>query len=310
MFDEPIDSMFNEKLSNRQRGKSTRPSSSNSDAMASSVSLTPPTTSDGTNFKGKFESVNRSFGSVSSDKRSTTIAAIGTATAAAKKWGWNVLNKADQRRQPGDSGPKPGTPEHPIGRGRPLPPPGTPLPPPERNSFMSNSISMPRRKPVPPLPGQSSEERKEDKRPVPPPPLPKRKSVPLRDADNVGFSDEILVVEAPPDSEPNSPAVAIAPPLPPKIPVTLPADLSASTSKPEDAQIDSQEKTSDDNVDEDDDTPWDSGFEQISGSSEDIDTSSVASKTNTKPVSSGMADAEPVDKPDNSRTQSQEDLLL
>jgi hypothetical protein len=132
----------------------------------------------------------------------------------------------------------------------------------------------------------------------------------LRDVDNVGFSDEILVVEAPPDSEPNSPAVAIAPPLPPKIPVTLPADVSVSSSKPEDAQVDSQEKTSDNNVVEDDDIPWESGFEQISGSFEDIDTSSIASKTKTKPASSTTPDTETFDKPDNSRTQSQEDLLL
>lgn len=311
-FDEPTDTIFNETLSSRERGKSTRPSSSNSDAMSSTFSLAPSATaSDGTNFKGKFESINRSFSSVSSDKRSTTIAAIGTATAAAKKWGWNVLNKADQRRQPGDASPKRGTPEHPIGRGRPLPPPGTPLPPPERNGFMSNSISMPRRKPVPPLLGQSSEEKKEDKRPVPPPPLPKRKSVPLRDTNNVDFTDEILVVEAPLESEPNSPEVAIAPPLLPKISMTLPADLSASSSKLEEIdQAESLEKTSDNNVDEDDDAPWDSGFEQISGSSEDIDTSSMASKTKTKPVSSVIADAETIDKPDNSRAQSQEDLLL
>jgi hypothetical protein len=311
-FDEPTDSIFNETLSSRERKKSTRPSSSNSDAMSSTFSLAPSATaSDGTNFKGKFESINRSFSSVSSDKRSTTIAAIGTATAAAKKWGWNVLNKADQRRQPGDAGPKPGTPEHPIGRGRPLPPPGTPLPPPERNGFMSNSISMPRRKPVPPLPGQSSEEKKEDKRPVPPPPLPKRKSVPLKDTNNVDFTDEILVVQAPLESEPNSPEVAIAPPLLPRISMTLPADLSVSSSKLEEtAHADSQDMTCDNNVDEDDDAPWDSGFEQISGSSEDIDTSSIASKTKTKPGPTTLADAETIDKPDNSRTQSQEDLLL
>lgn len=295
-FDEPTDSIFNETLSTHERGKSTRPSSSNSEAMSSTVSLAPSTTaSDGSNFKGIFES-NRSFSSASSDKRSTTIAAIGTATAAAKKWGWNVLNKADQRRQPGDTGPKPGTPEHPIGRGRPLPPPGIPLPPPERNSFMSNSISMPRRKPVPPLPGQPLEERKGDKRPVPPPPLPKRKTVPLKDTEITGFADEILVVEAPPDSEPNSPAVAITPPQLPKIPMPE-----------ETAQVDNHNETSDNNVDEDDDAPWDSGFERFSGSSEDIDTSSIASKSKTKP---SMAGTETIDKSNNSRTQSQEDLLL
>lgn len=307
-FDEPTDSIFNETLTTRDRGRSQRPSSSHSDAMASNVSLTLSTTSDGTNFKGQFETINRSSGSVSSDKRSTTIAAIGTATAAAKKWGWNVLNKADQRRQSGEAGPKPGTPEHPIGRGRPLPPPGTPLPPPERSRFMSNTVSMPRRKPVPPLPEQMSEERKEDKRAVPPPPLPKRKSVQVRDTENVGFSDEILVIEAPIDSEPNSPAVAIAPPLPPRIPVTSPADVYSSSPRLEDSQVESHEKASDRDVDEDDDTPWDSGFEQVSGSSEDIDTSSIASKANNKPIPSSLADTETIDHPESSRMQSPEDL--
>ncbi|EED13848.1 conserved hypothetical protein [Talaromyces stipitatus ATCC 10500] len=306
------DTMFNDVLLNHERGKSQRPSSSNSDAMASNVSLTSSTTaSDGNNFKGKFESNNRSFTSISSDKRSTTIAAIGTATAAAKKWGWNVLNKSDQRRQPGDASFKPGTPEHPIGRGRPLPPPGTPLPPPERNGFMSNSISMPRRKPVPPAPGQSSEEKKEDKRPVPSPPLPKRKTVPLRDTNNVIFTDEILVVEAPPDSEPNSPAVAVAPPLPPNMSTNLVSDVTLSSSKPEEtAPVDIQRKTSDNHIDEDDDTPWDSGFEQISGSSEDIDTSSTASKAKTKPASSPLVEAETTAKHNTGWTPSQEDLLL
>jgi hypothetical protein len=93
--------------------------------------------------------------------------------------------------------------------------------------------------------------------------------------------------------------------------MTLPADLSVSSSKLEEtAHADSQDKTCDNNVDEDDDAPWDSGFEQISGSSEDIDTSSIASKTQTKPGPTTLADAETIDKPDNSRTQSQKDLLL
>jgi hypothetical protein len=144
------------------------------------------------------ESVTRSL--TPSDKK---IASIGTATAAAKKWGWSVLNRAEQKRQssvPGSE--RAGTPENPIGRGRPLPPPGMPLPPPERTPSISSSISIPKRKPVPPplLPERSQE----SKRPVPNPPLPPRRisrGADLEDRAN----DEILVVAAPPESEPSTP---------------------------------------------------------------------------------------------------------
>jgi hypothetical protein len=151
------------------------------------------------------ESITRSFtSSVSSGERRSAIGSIGSATAsAAKKWGWNVLGKGDQGKAI-DAAARPGTPDHPIGRGRPLPPPGTPLPPPERFSFRSSPVSVPRRKPVPPppLPERPQEE---NIRPVPKPPLPRRKTLSSQES-NVIFTDEVLVVEAPQDSEPNSPA--------------------------------------------------------------------------------------------------------
>ncbi|CRG82898.1 hypothetical protein PISL3812_00245 [Talaromyces islandicus] len=224
-----------------------RPYSSHSEAISSTASLnsttTTTTTTEEKKRKGTFDGISRSFTqSLSSEKR-TTMAALGTATAAAaKKWGWNVLAKGDQGKQD-ESRPKPGTPEHPIGRGRPLPPPGIPLPPPERNSFKSGSV---RRKPVPPLP----EFLQEEKRPVPPPPLPKRKSAPLRET-NVIFTDEVLVVEAPAESEPNSPVVP-----PPNVEEhkhqTLDSQLQAPPPLPSD-----------------DDGHSDSGFEQITNVSPD-----------------------------------------
>jgi len=64
---------------------------------------------------------------------------------------------------------------------------------------------MPKRKPLPPsllldiLPDVAAN-------PVSKPPVPKRKSVPVRPPAQ-GAADEILVIEAPHDSEPNSPVL-------------------------------------------------------------------------------------------------------
>lgn len=113
-----------------------------------------------------------------------------------------------------------GTPDEPIGRGHPLPPPGTPLPRPDKFGIKSNPI--PRRKPVPPpLPGRS---KGDAKRPVPKPPLPKRKP-PARPEGDESSPDELLVVEAPYDSTPNSPAPDSAS----EIGIVLPIATQANT---------------------------------------------------------------------------------
>ncbi|KAI9879357.1 MAG: hypothetical protein M1830_008745 [Pleopsidium flavum] len=138
------------------------------------------------------------------DKRSS-ITSIGNATAAAKKWGWGVLSRNNEQKSTveGVAGAeRAGTPEHPIGRGRPLPPPGTPLPLPERPSSKASPINAPKRKP---LPTPKLPHRRQDtlSRPVPAPPLPARRN---RGAPTAAVDDEgLLVVEAPPDSEPTSP---------------------------------------------------------------------------------------------------------
>ncbi|KAL1963801.1 hypothetical protein VTN77DRAFT_7867 [Rasamsonia byssochlamydoides] len=212
------------------------------------------TASDETKRSRTLEGITKSFtSSVSSGEKRPGIGSIGSATAAAaKKWGWNVLGKGDQGKVIDPAG-RPGTPDHPIGRGRPLPPPGTPLPPPERFGFRSNPISIPRRKPVPPpvLPERSQEE---NMRPVPKPPLPKRKSPPSQES-KVIFTDEVLVVEAPQDSEPNSPGPGRE----------LHAVHAVKTENIPPAASDSQlhpQQTSDD-------AQSDSGFEQIPSLSED-----------------------------------------
>ncbi|KZF20490.1 hypothetical protein L228DRAFT_213575 [Xylona heveae TC161] len=135
------------------------------------------------------------------------LASIGSATAAAaKKWGWGVLGRSNERKPSFDGvdeGEKLGTPAHPIGRGRPLPPPGTPLPPPDRRSS-TNPLPIPKRKPLPPPALPQRNQSKSSDRPVPPPPLPARqlKGDGPKDTGNEG---ELLVVAAPLDSEPSSP---------------------------------------------------------------------------------------------------------
>lgn len=148
---------------------------------------------------------NTSSSNSSLEKRQA-IAAIGTATAVAKKWGLNVLGRGNQSSKEADSAERPGTTNHPIGRGRPLPPPGTPLPPPERSSLKSAPISMPKRKALPP-PLVPERARGETSRPVPKPPLPARRTTKthVSPVEEEGTREELLVVEAPQDSSPTSP---------------------------------------------------------------------------------------------------------
>jgi hypothetical protein len=143
------------------------------------------------------EAFTKSITSAPSDDKGISL---GTATAAAKKWGWNMFGKGEQGAQ--DSSRLAGTPEQPIGRGHPLPPPGTPLPRPAKFALKRNSVAVPRRKPVPATPERSESE---IKAPEPKQQLPKRK--PVANQEQTGDRlDELLVVEAPQDSTPTSPA--------------------------------------------------------------------------------------------------------
>ncbi len=86
-----------------------------------------------------------------------SLASLGSATASvARKWGWRSFNKNGERdltlsKPTPESENKEGTPAHPIGRGRPLPPPGTPLPMPEKEGIkraLTAGGAAPKRKPV------------------------------------------------------------------------------------------------------------------------------------------------------------------
>ena len=141
----------------------------------------------------------------SSEKRQS-ILALGAATAAAKKWGWGVLNRnMEQKDWQAPDPDRAGTPKHPIGRGRPLPPPGQPLPFPEGSRTKTTPATTPKRKPVPQtgLPQRRQGEAKI--RTIPPPPLPTRKRQVSAHIDHEDEGRLLVVVEAPPESEPSSP---------------------------------------------------------------------------------------------------------
>ncbi|KAI0113835.1 hypothetical protein F4776DRAFT_639146 [Hypoxylon sp. NC0597] len=146
-----------------------------------------------------------------------TLAAVSNAAATAKRWGLNAIQRQTDRN--GVNGRKLSDPpvdlNQPMGRGQPLPPPGTPLPGPGKKAV---PMAVPKRKPVAPppsLPRQSTGNlhEKVERRPVPPPPLPtrRRRVSQIHTTSNSsegGSEDNVLVVEAPlADSEPNSPAL-------------------------------------------------------------------------------------------------------
>ncbi|EPS26677.1 hypothetical protein PDE_01615 [Penicillium oxalicum 114-2] len=157
-----------------------------------------------------------------SEEKTIGNTAINNAAAAAKKWGWSVFGKGESNndetsRSSADSL------NVPIGRGHPHPPPGAPLPRPDKFALKRNSGTLPKRKPVgaqpssperlipdvkktelpPPLPRRKTSAGLS--RPVPPPPLPRRK--PVVPPDGAGTpADDLLVVQAPHDSAPDSPA--------------------------------------------------------------------------------------------------------
>lgn len=168
-----------------------------------------------------------SIASMGADNRSTvppaekkySPASLVAATAAAKKWGWSVITRNTDSAGQLEHCTNPdraGTPERPIGRGQPLPPPGQPLPFPERKS----QFSLPKRKPIPAplqqpnpqnekapvLPQRRQDETKSRNGNAPTPPLPKRRGQETESrGDRDGDREGMLVVEAPVASEPGSP---------------------------------------------------------------------------------------------------------
>ncbi|KAG9247396.1 hypothetical protein BJ878DRAFT_186138 [Calycina marina] len=192
---------------------------------SSSYPLSP--TNSTMDFKSETLSV-KSFGSVGGDPRrqnstpasskSSTaepkrisLPAVSSAAATAKKWGLNVLQRHADQKADGTTDVK-DSPSRPLvmGRGQPLPPPGTPLPLPDRKTPTA-PIPVPKRKPIPTASksqqslthGPFSSESHDPKQQIAPP-LPKRRNHESHVNENA--DDALLVVAAPTnDSEPTTP---------------------------------------------------------------------------------------------------------
>ncbi|KFY58978.1 hypothetical protein V496_05878 [Pseudogymnoascus sp. VKM F-4515 (FW-2607)] len=147
-----------------------------------------------------------SVGRESTPKRNT-LSAVASAAENARKWGLNALQRSrDQTKLSMASELGGETPDltQPMGRGKPLPPPGTPLPPPDRKTKTA-PIPVPRRRPLPPpyLARQPSEVKARSSSSSTShqaPQLPKRPS-----RNDHAVSQEGVLVVAAPDSEPVSP---------------------------------------------------------------------------------------------------------
>ncbi|KAI0130078.1 hypothetical protein BJ170DRAFT_577704 [Xylariales sp. AK1849] len=146
------------------------------------------------------------------EQKRNTLAAVSNAAATAKRWGWNAIQRHSDQGPNGRKLSDPSTRDRnqPMGRGQPLPPPGTPLPGPDRRSKVT-PIPLPKRKPIPP-PNVSARqsttsigETKPERRAVPLPPLPRRRRVSEHHGDD-GGEENVLVVEAPAESEPSTPS--------------------------------------------------------------------------------------------------------
>jgi hypothetical protein len=183
-------------------------SSTRSSRGSSTTSINTSVASEQPRRRSTIESLARTFNSVSSsDDKAIGNLTLGSATAAAKKWSWSVFGKGEMNEDREASQPPARPLDEPIGRGHPHPPPGAPLPRPDKYALKRNSGTLPKRKPVG-VPNPIQRPMAADTPSVRPTSLPRRKPIPSAMRRSGGGTDELLVVEAPNDSTPNSPADA------------------------------------------------------------------------------------------------------
>jgi hypothetical protein len=224
-----------------QRPSSTRKEGGSFSSLRSSRgSSTTSVVSDSTSRRSTIETITKSFNTnPSSEDKPSGPMTIGSATAAAKKWSLSVFGKSDHNPSQESTRVTSGTLDQPIGRGHPHPPPGTPLPRPDKYALKRNPGTTPKRKPV--ATHTTAERPKTADKQHPPSPLPRRK--PMAPGVRVGEgTDELLVVEALHDSEPNSPAPGdLEPDQSLKDPTSVQGE-SSSTSEQPGSYMDGKEK--------------------------------------------------------------------
>ena len=142
-------------------------------------------------------------------QKRTALNTMASAAASAKRWGINAFQRRanDEAAAHHDhTGDDVSTLDltQPMGRGQPLPPPGTPLPMPEKKTPTA-PIQVPRRKPIPPPSMEHNSDyakQLSERRPLSSPALPKRRH---DHHEQEGIENNMLVVAAPADSEPTTP---------------------------------------------------------------------------------------------------------
>jgi hypothetical protein len=223
-------------MDNASQQKRFSASSAKSAKSANSVEA-PENTSE-SNFAKTFLNSSRRQDSTSSSTRSISssenpptppkhvmLSTVANAAATARRWGINALQRNGDHTKSGSTDSHDATPHlnQPMGRGRPLPPPGVPLPHPDRKTPTA-PIPVPKRRPLPPpaLPKRPQPEESKDEalsdNSEKSPPLPKRRPtqnlnrasrdeyIVSRGYGNENVNDDsIFVVAAPPDSEPTTP---------------------------------------------------------------------------------------------------------
>ncbi|ENH71092.1 hypothetical protein FOC1_g10008465 [Fusarium oxysporum f. sp. cubense race 1] len=149
-------------------------------------------------------------------QRQTTLAAVSNAALQAKQWGWNAYQRHKEARRQAEQASHLDL-SQPMGRGQPLPPPGTPLPKPTNGmTRIAPPTSVPTRKPVP---GHNSVESLETRHENHPehehehekhgeyrPPLPSRGRRRQSHAPEPDNGQNVFVVAAPEDSQPATPS--------------------------------------------------------------------------------------------------------
>lgn len=149
--------------------------------------------------------------SAGGDVKRNTLAAFTNVAEQARQGVWNAIRRQKDHIQAGDRSHQVDLTQ-PMGRGQPLPPPGTPLPGPTNGSTKLASIPAPKRKPVPTsaaIPEQALSDaagHDAENQSPPPPPLPQRRRRGASQQQEEDVEQNMLVVAAPDDSQPGTPA--------------------------------------------------------------------------------------------------------
>ncbi|KPM42277.1 hypothetical protein AK830_g4265 [Neonectria ditissima] len=222
-------------------GSFTDEKGTSSSAASIKESIKSQTGSLGRSFFARHDSeLSVSDASVNSDssQKRNTLAAVTNAAAQARQWGWNAIQRQKEARRQAEQANHVDL-SQPMGRGQPLPPPGTPLPRPTNGTTrISAPVPVPARKPVNShasarASAESLEshveshiephhephhEQHHEHRPAPLPPRPQRRrrgqSHDFGAMPEVGEGQNVLVVAAPNDSEPGTPQTEDRPNIP------------------------------------------------------------------------------------------------